>query len=130
MRNNPDEIVIPPLSAAWINVATQNGRDTVDRLITKALRAAADGDKVKRLEACECVACFYVNNVRIAGQAFSNWRCAGCQEVQPMWPNTAVPKVCKTCGPKYQVCVRCVGDLDGRVRKNLLVKGRTSRKRR
>lgn len=60
----------------------------------------------------ECRGCFYLNSGRLAGQAFSKYRCGICAEERE-WPNTAVPMICETCADGVDLCQRCAGVRNG-----------------
>ena len=46
------------------------------------------------------------------GQAFTDWKCEKCGEIYTHH-NTAVPKVCKECSEKYNICEECGRPIDG-----------------
>lgn len=126
---NPDEIPIVVLDAGKVNHSTELSRNLVELTLERTVRLIGDVDGEKRLAQGECKACFYLRGT-IAGQAFTNWRCDGCQEIQKPWSTTAYPRLCKPCSESLQACRRCCADLELQIRRKLHVKGRTSRRRR
>jgi hypothetical protein len=55
-----------------------------------------------------CVYCF--NSPKIAGQAFTEYVCEFCG-ASGSHPNTATPKICKSCAEKYDCCVECLAKI-------------------
>ena len=77
----------------------------------KAIQAYdVDKKQVVRRSRSTCKKCFYID-VRIAGQAFTEFQCGACQEFS-MHHNTAVPKYCDACANKLQICRHCGAALD------------------
>lgn len=42
----------------------------------------------------------------VCGQAFTDWQCQKCGKTFTHH-NTAIPKVCKSCSEKYNLCEDC-----------------------
>jgi hypothetical protein len=80
-----------------------------DRL-KNADKARTDAKREQRVAMHECKFCFYFGH-GLAGQAFTDYVCAGCSTEQ-MHGNTAVPKLCRDCGNKMNACVRCGGTME------------------
>lgn len=102
-----------------VNYATGRARDAKDLVLDRAIRVLNDPDRAKRMEQCECLACFYLTGSCFAGQAFTSWACQACEVEQPMHPNTAVPKLCLECADRYSLCTQCLADLDLRMRQKV-----------
>ena len=68
-----------------------------------------DGDKPSRKAVKECRLCYY-RGARIAGQAFTPWRCKVCKQ-EFNYHNTATPRVCTDCAGD-ELCVRCAQPQD------------------
>lgn len=75
-----------------------------------------DGHKESRVKSQECKYCYYFRSNIIAGQAFTKYECGICKEIHTH-PNTAVPKICKECAKKHNICTRCCADLNLKKRK-------------
>lgn len=89
-----------------------------DIFVGKVVNLLSDIDSEKRIKERLCPICYYIKNSYLAGRAFTEWSCEGCDEPQPMYPNTAYPKLCNSCSTKYGLCIRCIADiyLCGRVK--------------
>lgn len=87
-----------------------NHRD-VEQMRSNLEKFDADPDKETRLSECECRTCYYLRRERLAGHAFTMYRCSHCGE-EKRHPNTAVPVICPECARKIQVCTVCGADLD------------------
>ncbi len=78
------------------------------RRIENTLRLAEnyrnDPERVERLKLQECIVCYY--NVRITGQAFTQWHCVLCNK-EGMHHNTGIPTLCKDCAEKEGLCKQC-----------------------
>lgn len=72
-------------------------------------RLEIDADRSMRLQARECLCCFYLVGMRIAGQGFTEWKCMACG-AQDVHSNTAVPHYCDKCADEMRICVRCGAD--------------------
>lgn len=93
--------------AFWTRAAVEG----VDDLRNGLADFDFDAHRDRRLKVRECKACFYLKRGRIAGQAFTAWRCDFCDAEPPMHHNTAVPRVCELCSVKHDLCTRCSGDI-------------------
>lgn len=67
----------------------------------------ADTRQDQRRSRGECRACFYLG-AKIAGQGFTAYTCRNCER-QNEHPNTAVPRLCRTCADERNLCVHCGG---------------------
>ena len=94
-----------------INDATSWSKQLYQERVKAVLDAEEDKDQAIRLRACQCKWCYYINNRRMAGAAFTRWFCKLCDR-EDMHSNTATPKVCRSCSEKYRACVSCGGDLN------------------
>lgn len=110
-----------------VNACTDHARHRRELITSQALRALGDPEREKRLAECMCLACFYLPVRRIACQAFTEWQCLQCHENQPAWPNSAHPRLCKSCADSYGICVECTADLELRPRRKLTRIKRASR---
>ena len=117
----------PKLSVELIAEANHRARHYVDLYASRALKLLHDPDRAKRLEAGECVACFYLRGDRICGQAFTEWECGQCGK-QDMHSNTGTPKFCADCSWKYCVCTQCGADLGLRPRRKIKIMRRVKRR--
>jgi hypothetical protein len=72
--------------------------------------------KKQRLQARECLCCFYLRGGRISGQAITNWECRICKK-EDVHSDTGVPHYCKDCSELYELCTECGGTLDNKMRR-------------
>ena len=72
--------------------------------------ARTDGKRDQREASHECRFCFYFGH-GMAGQAFTEYTCKGC-DTEQMHSNTAVPKLCESCAIGMDACRRCGGPLE------------------
>jgi len=77
-----------------------------DERLRNAENAKTDTKRDRRIAMRECKWCFYFGHM-MAGQAFTEYTCAGCGE-RKMHSNTAVPKLCEECADRLDAC-RCCG---------------------
>lgn len=70
--------------------------------------AVADAKREHREAYSECRYCFYFGH-GIAGQAFTDYKCAMCGKTESH-ENTAVPKLCPSCSKIHELCRRCGGE--------------------
>jgi hypothetical protein len=100
----------------------QFSTDYAVRLGREALKASqdfvSDTRRAKRLEACECRACFYLRPSRVGGSAMTFWNCGLCAE-EGLHGSTAVPKVCRPCGLAHSICTHCGGDMEMRTKRRV-----------
>lgn len=92
-------------------------RERMDSYIARSMAYLTDPNKTKRIESRMCKVCFY-SGPKLAGQAFTEWNCRCCLEIQDKWPNTSHPAVCDECSKKYSLCPECGADTHLRVRRN------------
>lgn len=116
-------------TAVQVNYANWAAQEKKDGAVNRAIRVLEDPERARRLELCLCPTCFYIDNMGFAGQAFTEWTCEACEKPQPMWPNTAHPKLCLECADRYGLCVRCLADLELRPRKKVTRSNKFRRRR-
>ena len=95
-----------------VNHATANNARSLAGKIAQLAILASDAHATERRNAQRCAACEYLNRYRLAGQAFTEWKCQLCKQPQPMHSNTAVPFLCLGCAKSYGLCIECGGDLE------------------
>ena len=100
-----------------IQMATLYAQRHIEGTRKRLARAEIDDGRVARLAQRECVVCFYMRG-GLAGQAFTDWKCNACG-VDGNYPNTAVPRFCNACSDKFEICVRCGGDIELRQRRSV-----------
>lgn len=99
-----------------VNYATGiNAGHLADRMAQLAI-IATDAHAVQRRAEQRCAPCEYLGRYRLAGQAFTAWKCQLCGEDQPSHPNTSVPRLCDGCAKTYGLCATCGGDIESRQR--------------
>lgn len=91
--------------------ATHFGRQHLKDWIERAERAFADLDREKRLERQECRWCYYAHPSRLGGAAITHKPCDTCNEVMT-FSNTCTDRICKPCGERLGLCVRCCADIN------------------
>lgn len=96
-----------------VNYATGIGSRNMADQMAKLAIIATDAHSAQRRAECRCPACEYLGRYRLAGQAFTAWKCQLCLVEQPSHPNTAVPRLCLSCAGAYGLCVSCGGDVEG-----------------
>jgi hypothetical protein len=87
--------------------------DRAERVQRNVDEYRADAMKDDRAKALECKSCFYLARDRVAGQAFTAWRCGVCG-AEHVHHNTNVPKVCDDCASRHDLCTVCGGDREMR----------------
>lgn len=92
------------LNEAAIDRASWRSDRLVKGTIALAQRLVDDPQRAVRLEQCACLPCHYT--ARVAGQAFTGYTCAGCQQPSEH-PNTAVPLLCRPCAQARGLCRGC-----------------------
>jgi hypothetical protein len=92
------------MDAAAVEWATTLRDMRLKETLQRAKEYSKDPRKKLRLEAQECVVCFY--GVHISGQAFTDRQCSDCEAIIKS-PNTRVALFCKPCGLKRNLCVMC-----------------------
>jgi len=87
----------------------------------------SDSKREERLEKQCCRSCFYMRS-RVGGTVMTSRICGGidCSEVVRS-SNTCVDELCRECGIKYDLCVRCGGDMEDRVRRSLAPRKKTKK---
>lgn len=95
-----------------INHATANGARNMAHEMAKLAVLATDTRAAERRARQCCAACEYLSRYRIAGQAFTDWKCQVCAVPQPAHSNTAVPRLCLGCARAYGLCASCGGDVE------------------
>jgi hypothetical protein len=78
-----------------------------------------DLDKEARLDARECLFCFYMARPRIAGQAFTERPCGLCDKTIKH-SNTAIGVICEACSDESGMCSHCGGDMNLKVRRKVV----------
>lgn len=101
----------PKLEIDDINRRTDRNVHRVNDLINRLELLQKDYRKEARLAAHECRTCFYLNQPKIVGHAFSHWNCRVCGKIE-VHANTGVPSVCMDCAKKHGLCTECGADLD------------------
>lgn len=99
-----------PINEKVIQHATTSAHLMIQEALNRAERLREDTYKDRRTALQECRSCHYVRGARIAGQAFRAFFCEVCRE-EHMHPNTNVPKLCKGCAEKQNICCRCLGEM-------------------
>jgi len=106
----------PIVDAVSVTRNTDMAKYISDEGVRHALEFMTDPRKKKRLENCECKTCFYFRSGRIGGAAMTSANCGACNK-DIMYSSTNVDQVCKPCGIKHELCVRCGGDVHMRPRR-------------
>jgi hypothetical protein len=96
--------------------ATSLSRQHRASVTEKVQRMEQDVDRDARLEAGECLTCYYLRRPRVGGSAMTTWWCGLCG-TPCRHGSTAVPKVCPPCSDANHLCRECGGDLDLRDRR-------------
>lgn len=91
----------------------------VNSMVNKLDAFQRDMKKEQRLAAQECKTCFYLNNERLACQAFWTWHCGICA-TQAQSSNSAHPRLCKVCAIAHSLCMECGADIDDVQRRKTL----------
>jgi len=94
-----------------VNHATANNARNLAHEIAKLATLATDARAEKRRAEQRCSACEYLHRYRLAGQAFTDWKCQICGD-EHSHHNTAVPRLCLRCAKNYRLCAECGGDLE------------------
>lgn len=85
-------------------------------LVKRAEKVANDTEKEARLNAQLCKACHYFE--RIGGQAFTMRPCMSCGS-EEKYSSTVTDVLCKSCAKEGDLCKRCGGDLEMRVKRRI-----------
>ena len=70
-----------------------------------------DEKKEERIKEQLCKHCFYIDNSRIAGQAFTHSFCKECKK-EMCFPTTDTDKYCEKCATKLNACKHCGSEID------------------
>lgn len=105
-----------PYDLFVVQSATVRSRDFVEIAVLRAERYKLDPRRSQRLEAFQCIYCYYTP--MIAGQAFTAYACARCG-AEESHPNTAVPALCRKCAMDALLCQNCMSDLEWKKRRKL-----------
>lgn len=82
--------------------------------VDKCKLIVEDPDKVLRLEAQECVVCFY--NSRLGSAVVTDRPCCLC-EIMLYCGSSCIDRLCKDCAEKYKLCKHCGADINLRNRR-------------
>ena len=93
-----------------VSVDTHYRRQSAEKTVLQAMAYLKDADKKERVKQNLCGYCYYINNVRLAGQAFTSYNCAVCDK-EFTHPNTDTYKLCDKCASKYELCKYCGSDI-------------------
>lgn len=94
-----------------VRTASHFSRQHLDEWIMRAELAYTDKNREQRQAAQLCRWCFYGRGSRVAGQAFTDRACEGCETVVT-YPSTATNPLCRDCAFKYGLCLSCCADVD------------------
>jgi hypothetical protein len=93
---------------SFVNAATALATKSRDKALLTADELRTDPRRFEREQEGLCLVCYYAPKPRISGQGFTAWACRFCgQEAPEKHHNTAVPLLCKACGDRHHLCVRC-----------------------
>jgi len=84
-------------------------KDTDERVGAYVAATLGETKEQRTKRGLECKQCFYLRASRIAGQAFTNWKCRICG-TERSHHNTAVPRYCDDCAKAHKLCVECGGE--------------------
>jgi hypothetical protein len=90
---------------------THFNRQALQDWIRRAERAFADLDRGPREDEQTCRWCFYAVSSRVGGAAMTEKPCDSCSEVM-LFSSTITDRLCKPCGKRLGLCVRCSADID------------------
>lgn len=96
--------------------ATERAQQRVRGWLEHAAEVQADGRKAERRARLECVACFYGG--RIGGAAMTSRPCMCCGS-RELYSSTATDALCRPCATAGDLCKRCGGDREMRVRRRV-----------
>jgi predicted RNA-binding Zn-ribbon protein involved in translation (DUF1610 family) len=106
----PRPLHTPDLTVDRVRTATHYSRQHLEEWIANAERAWVDEDREARLEAQQCRWCFYATGGRIVMPAFHQRGCESCKEILTYTSSDTNP-LCKPCGKKLNLCVKCRADV-------------------
>lgn len=98
-----------------INERTKRTKLRVDVMRETIRNIEADAEKGRRSSLRECPTCYEFGKQAICGRGFTRYSCKRCG-VAGMFTNTRIPKLCYACADMLNLCCRCGGDIDGKVR--------------
>lgn len=98
---------------------TYNTKEAYLHIIERAAKLLADPESIKRIEASECVVCFYSS--KIGGAVMTNQECGICDKTMH-FSSTATDNFCLDCAVKYNLCKHCGGDIDMKYRRKVWIK--------
>jgi hypothetical protein len=87
--------------------------------IKRTVALIADRDKEYRKTNGVCQCCHYIRSGGIVMQAFTDSDCEECG-ITMTFPNSAVDKLCKACGPDKKRCRTCGGSLSVTLSKEII----------
>ena len=96
-----------------INSIAAYQQSKLNQYLKSAIKISLDAEKMQRLEAQLCPACWYLSHDIISGQAFTDWTCKLCG-TKETYSNTNTPQLCKVCAQRFGLCISCGGTLDNK----------------
>lgn len=107
-----------PLVRKWdlcaVLTETAVSRDYLER----ASRAAADSQRVERLAARECAACYYLRGRQGAAMSSETECAAGCGR-RIVSGNSCLDRLCPECADVLSLCVYCGGDRETKMHRKV-----------
>lgn len=92
--------------------ATERSKRYISNILDLAMMLKIDHNKKERLNANQCVWCFYGS--RIGGAAMSHNKCMSCNK-EEMYSSTDTDVLCLPCAKEHKLCKHCGADLELRV---------------
>lgn len=83
----------------------------VNKMRSKLNNYDTDSDNKERKESRLCKYCYYINNSRLAYQAFTHTNCSICFE-EMIFATGDIDKLCKSCSIDTGMCVHCGAKID------------------
>lgn len=102
------EVKAAQLTESDIRMQTSMCLARVTNALELAQKLTDDPERLHRLKAQECKACWYFN--QFGGQAITTRPCAACTEVIT-WGNTNCPVLCVPCAKAIKLCRHCGSDI-------------------
>jgi len=90
---------------------THFNNQSVKKLNLKLQNYNYDMNIFKRQENQICKYCSYVNNDRMAFQAFTNTNCSICDK-EIIFATSNIDKVCPECAKENNICKHCGAEMD------------------
>lgn len=106
------------INTSTIYSASYHAKDYVRHYIELGEQLKTDPDKKIRLEENECMSCYYVFHSRVGGSVLTTAECGICGK-EMHYGNTCVDVLCDDCAKQYELCKRCGGDINMRVRRKV-----------